>query len=89
MTADEFLKTHPEALPEVLKIDVEGAESGMLEGARGLLESHHPILVLALHGPEQVSKCYQLLRDFGYTIAERVEDVEACGEEILALPAMA
>ena len=89
MTADEFVKTHPEAVPSLLKIDVEGAESGMLEGARQLLTEHHPILLLALHGQEQVKKCYEILARFGYTVANRVEDRDACGEEILALPSLA
>jgi FkbM family methyltransferase len=89
MTADEFLSTRQEAVPVLLKIDVEGAESGMLEGARKLLTEHHPILVLALHGPDQVKKCYQILNEFGYKIAERTEDPAALGEEILALPQMA
>jgi FkbM family methyltransferase len=89
MTADDFLATRPEAVPALLKIDVEGAESAMLEGARKLLTEHHPILVLALHGPEQVKKCYQILDEFGYKVAERSEDIAACGEEILAVPAVA
>lgn len=89
MMADDFLKAHPEAVPALLKIDVEGAESGMLEGARELLVEHHPILLLALHGEDQVKKCYEILARFGYTVANRVEDPEACGEEILALPAPA
>ena len=85
MTVDEFLRVRPEARPGLLKIDVEGAESGVLEGARQFLSEHHPILLLALHGPDQVKKCHQLLHEFGYSIAERSEDTAACGEEILAI----
>lgn len=89
MTVDEFLKDRPEARPALLKIDVEGAESGLLEGARQFLAEHKPILVLALHGQDQVKKCYAILGELGYSISERTEDAAACGEEILALPSLA
>lgn len=88
-TADEFLRTRPEAVPSLLKIDVEGAESGMLEGARQLLLEHHPVLLLALHGQVQVKKCHKILEEYGYRVAERRNDPDADGEEILALPLMA
>ncbi|MDB6069556.1 MAG: methyltransferase FkbM family protein [Verrucomicrobiales bacterium] len=86
MTAYEFVKSKPEAVPSLLKIDIEGAESGMLEGAREMISKHRPILLLALHGPDQVLKCNALLQDLGYTVDQRVPDPDACGEEILAIP---
>lgn len=85
-TADGFLRSRPDAVPALLKIDVEGAESRMLEGARQLLTEHRPIVVLALHGQDQVKRCYQILQDCGYAIVEHKEDTDACGAEILALP---
>ncbi len=85
-TADEFWRSRPEAGPALLKIDVEGAESRMLEGARQRLTEHCPIIVLALHGEDQVKRCYQILQDSGYAIVEDKEDADACGAEILTLP---
>ncbi len=86
ITADGFLAQRPEAVPDVLKIDIEGAESAMLEGARQLLITHRPLLLLALHGADQVKKCYQILEEVGYKVVERSVDEAMCGEEILAEP---
>ena len=69
LTADDFLKIRPEALPALLKIDIEGAESGMLEGARAFLTEHRPALLLALHGQDQVERCYRILGEIGYFVS--------------------
>lgn len=48
--------------PSLIKIDVEGAELGVLEGALALLaERHPPQLILELHEPDFVSKARALL----------------------------
>ena len=36
-------------LPEVIKIDVEGAEGEVLRGSQYILENYHPIIFLSLH----------------------------------------
>lgn len=87
LTADQFVKERPEAAPAVLKIDIEGAESGMLNGAREMIRKYQPVLLLALHGQEQVAKCHQILDEVGYRVEEHYPDHEADGEEILAVPA--
>lgn len=38
--------------PEVMKIDVEGAEGAVLRGARETIASSRPLLVIELHSPE-------------------------------------
>jgi FkbM family methyltransferase len=51
--------------PDVIKIDVEGAEAEVLRGAHDLLRRCRPALLVALHddrGPE----CVRLLSDAGY-----------------------
>jgi FkbM family methyltransferase len=65
--------------PEVMKIDVEGAEYKVLDGARGYLSSHSPDLLLELH-PERlrqfgddVSDIQNLLSDVGYSDVQLVE----------------
>lgn len=87
LTADDFVKDRPEAVPSVLKIDIEGAESGMLNGAREMIKQHQPVLLLALHGQEQVARCHKILEEVGYRVEQRYPDHEADGEEILAVPA--
>ena len=51
VTLDGYCQTHGLA-PEVIKIDVEGGEMGVLEGARGVLSAHRPLVVLSVHPTE-------------------------------------
>jgi FkbM family methyltransferase len=52
--------------PQVIKIDTEGAERIVLEGARQTLMQHRPRLAIALHGPEHARETLQLLGGIGY-----------------------
>ncbi|MGE5608625.1 MAG: FkbM family methyltransferase [Bacillota bacterium] len=52
--------------PQVIKIDTEGAEGIVLEGARQTLTQHRPRLAVALHGPEHARETIQLLSGIGY-----------------------
>lgn len=50
----------------LIKIDVEGAELRVIEGARGILERSRPILVVESHGPETTAALTALLAPLGY-----------------------
>jgi len=52
--------------PDVVKLDVEGAEAMALEGAKHLLTSHGPRLVIELHGAEVARRVTEMLWSFGY-----------------------
>jgi FkbM family methyltransferase len=54
--------------PQLMKIDVEGAESRVLQGAAATLARHRPAILLAAHGWAQWSECTQRLSDLGYSI---------------------
>lgn len=54
-------------VPDLLKIDVEGAELAVLRGARRLLAEQRPHLVIETHGREVERGCAELLREHGYT----------------------
>jgi len=86
---DEFLEKRSLSDPALLKIDVEGAEDLVLEGAQELLRRAHPILVLALHGAAQKVRCFEILQSLGYGVAglkgRPIEDVAAMPEEIIAV----
>lgn len=56
--------------PDLLKIDVEGAESQLLEGSAVMLAEHHPVIFLALHGSAQKRLCHSILRSLNYTIED-------------------
>jgi FkbM family methyltransferase len=68
LTVDDFLARSPEARPDFLKIDIEGAESSLLLGASHMLRHSAPEIVLALHGEEQSRQCVELLRSHGYSL---------------------
>jgi FkbM family methyltransferase len=53
--------------PTVVKIDVEGAESRVLNGMRGLMKERHPTLVVETHG-DQLEFVTLILTNAGYSI---------------------
>jgi len=55
-----------EAPPAVMKIDVEGAEQLVLEGARGLLLRHKPLLLMEVHHIRLMYHLPPLLAGLGY-----------------------
>lgn len=73
-------------IPQVIKIDVEGAEARVLKGATELITSHQPVVFLATHGEDAHQESLALLRIWGYTF-ESLDGVSIDqSREILALP---
>lgn len=60
-------------VPRLLKIDVEGAELDVLRGAPTVLKSEKPLVLVELHSEELERCCTQLLEEFGYECARRVD----------------
>lgn len=58
----------PNAGPQLLKLDIEGAEGAVLTAFQPILEQYSPDILLALHGRAQEEQCVRLLRDIGYTL---------------------
>lgn len=54
--------------PDFMKIDVEGHEYHVLDGARATLRNLHPMILLEFHAPELYESCVDLLTGFDYTI---------------------
>jgi FkbM family methyltransferase len=54
-------------VPNVIKVDVEGAEERLLRGAVRTLEKHSPGLAIELHGAEESRKVVRFLLDIGYS----------------------
>lgn len=52
--------------PSLIKIDVEGEEEAVLEGAHDCLEVHGPALIIEAHGHENREIVQELLRDYDY-----------------------
>jgi FkbM family methyltransferase len=52
--------------PDLIKVDVEGAEAMALRGARQLLLQHRPGLIIELHGAEETIGVLQILWECNY-----------------------
>ena len=50
---DHFVFSEKKPPPQVMKIDVEGAESSVLDGSYDVIEKYRPIIVCELHNPNQ------------------------------------
>ncbi len=79
-------------IPDLIKMDVEGAESLVLSGAKELFSRKKTTLFIALHSDDQQRKCAEFLRSSGYEI-HLLDGQTAVGEltsdEIYATPSAA
>ena len=67
ITLDALVASGQVPPPDVIKMDVEGAELGALRGASAVLRQAQPVLLLATHSPELHQACCALLAEAGYT----------------------
>lgn len=65
---DSILSDGTTPPPNLIKIDVEGAESKVLLGGLEVLKTYDPILLISLHSDKQREDCIKLLQDLGYFI---------------------
>ena len=67
ITLDEFSKTTG-YIPDLIKLDIEGAEYQALIGAVKTIAKHHPLLYIEFHTIISAIKCIRLLKDLDYEI---------------------
>jgi FkbM family methyltransferase len=58
-------------IPNVIKVDVEGAEERLLRGAVRTLEKHGPRLAIELHGSEESRAVVRFLLHIGSVVSQR------------------
>ena len=63
---DHLVTTHHLPPPNVVKVDIEGAEGLMLEGARETLRQHQPDMLIELHGASVAGSVFHTLTGLGY-----------------------
>lgn len=77
-------------VPDLIKMDVGGAESSILEGARDLMRRNKTVLFIALHGEAQKRKCMETLFSLSYRIflldGTEIKDTSSHCDEIYAVP---
>jgi FkbM family methyltransferase len=81
---DELIFQENLTVPQCIKIDVEGAEIKVLQGAKQLLSQYHPTIFLATHGDNLQQECCQLLTSLGYQLKSISDKKLADSDEILA-----
>jgi len=89
VSLDELYDAHIIPYPTLMKIDVEGAELNVLEGASRMLKCARPSIFLATHGAQIHRECCDFLRAAGYIlrpIDESISSIDAT-DEIFATPA--
>jgi FkbM family methyltransferase len=67
-TCDQFASDRG-VVPDLIKIDVEGSELKVLHGARNLLQSYHPAILLSVHSDRLRRQCLAFLADLQYETA--------------------
>jgi FkbM family methyltransferase len=83
---DELYRNQQIPLPNLIKIDVEGAEAQVLEGCRNILQSARPVLLVATHGEKVHEECLRELRSLGYRISSLDGKAVEETDELLAQP---
>lgn len=79
ITLDKYIK-RSKISPDIMKIDVEGAEVSVLKGARNLIKIFKPLIFLETHGDKARKECFRILYDNGYKkyiLLERNESLDA------------
>jgi FkbM family methyltransferase len=67
-TIDNFLESNKKYMPNVLKIDVEGAEADVLQGGINFLKKHKPLLLIEVHNVSSMLNVAKILIKMGYGI---------------------
>jgi len=68
LTLDHFVFTKKNPAPSLIKLDIEGGEGNALLGAKELLATHTPILLIELHGKVAAREVWGSLRAHQYNI---------------------
>jgi len=68
-TIDRIVSEGAYPRPQVMKIDVEGAEVEVLGGAKETLQTNRPILFIEVHSEVLAKECTRLLESLGYVVS--------------------
>ena len=86
ISLDDWIRAEKPPPPDFLKIDVEGGEIGVLEGAETLIAGTKPIILIATHGEKEDAFVSAFLDRHGYRHHALDHEGGRGDTEILALP---
>ena len=73
-TIDSIINSGEVEIPDVLKIDIEGAEYLLLKGGESFFTKYSPLILIETHGLEVSKQCISFLFDHGYNVAACVPE---------------
>jgi FkbM family methyltransferase len=86
LTLDRLLQDGGLRPPNLIKIDVEGAELDCLRGASSIVQNFRPVIFLATHGQEVHASCCRLLTHWNYRLESLDSRPVHATAELLAFP---
>jgi len=81
VTLDEF-SLEKKITPNVVKMDVEGAEVKVLMGAANLLKSGNAVWIISTHSTSLYEDCKNIMQSYGY----RIDSLHGFHHELLCYP---
>ena len=63
-------------MPDVIKMDVEGAEAGVLDGGMKILTEKRPSIFLSTHSVDLREKCLKKLEALGYKATSLIDTAD-------------
>jgi FkbM family methyltransferase len=66
----------PAITPHVLKIDVEGAETSVLQGGQKMLKIQRPLIIMEVHSIYNMLKTYEILHAVNYSVRLLKEELD-------------
>jgi len=82
VSLDYFVFEKQNTPPDYIKIDVEGAEDLVIQGAQKTITEYKPEIFLATHGLEKDQICRKQLKDLKY----KIRSIPGFDDEIVAIP---
>ena len=79
---DDLVQSGQIRPPQLIKVDVEGHGHRALQGASRTLAASRPLLIIAIHSPQEWEGCVALLQPLGYTW-ELIEPENGAGPEVI------
>lgn len=67
-TIDNIIKKSPQLKPDIIKLDVEGAEAQVLKGGINTLKKYHPYILIEVHNIQAMKEVVELLLKMRYKI---------------------